>query len=68
MVIIIILIRWRIWQEKHRMREVAESVIEKMKKRNPSPRIPKTKYQSVKREDDFEDEEKWIMSLYDTLW
>lgn len=67
-VIIVVLIRWKIWKEGERMREVAENIIEKMKKRNSATRTLKSEEQSVRKADDIEDEEKWIHSLYDALW
>jgi mannitol-specific phosphotransferase system IIBC component len=67
-VIVIILIRLKVWKERDKMRAVAESMIEKMKKRKSSTRISKSKEHSAKKGDDIDDDEKWVHSLYDALW
>jgi hypothetical protein len=58
----------KIWKEKDQMRAVAAIMTEKMRKRDSSARVSKSKAISAKRADDIEDEETWIHSLYDALW
>jgi hypothetical protein len=58
----------KIWKEKDQMRAVAAIMTEKMRKRESIAQISKANAQSPKKEDEIEDEEKWIHSLYDALW